>query len=118
MRNFTDETPIAMLTVGQLKEILSIDRIMGKLAPIRAPDKEVLTIAEVARLTGYSKATIYKLTCERKIPFYKPEYGGRRLYFNREAILNWMQSNSTSTIEQECTTHFNTLKSKTKIWKI
>ena len=56
MRNFTDETPIAMLTVGQLKEILSIDRIMGKLAPIRAPDKEVLTIAEVARLTGYSKA--------------------------------------------------------------
>ena len=32
MRNFTDETPIAMLTVGQLKEILSIDRIMGKLA--------------------------------------------------------------------------------------
>lgn len=53
---------------------------MGKLAPIRAPDKEVLTIAEVARLTGYSKATIYKLTCERKIPFYKPEHGGRRLY--------------------------------------
>mgnify|MGYP001771206126 CR=1 FL=1 len=105
MRNFTDETPIAMLTVGQLKEILS------KIAP----DKEVLTIAEVARLTGYSKATIYKLTCERKIPFYKPEHGGRRLYFNREAILNWMQSNSTSTIEQECTTHFNTLKSRTKI---
>ena len=115
MRNFTDETPIAMLTVGQLKEILSIDRIMGKLAPIRAPDKEVLTIAEVARLTGYSKATIYKLTCESKMPLNKPENGGRRLYFNREAILNWMQSNSTSTIEQECTTHFNTLKSRTKI---
>ena len=29
MNKFTDETPIAMLTVGQLKEILGIDRILG-----------------------------------------------------------------------------------------
>ena len=27
MNKFTDDTPIAMLTVGQLKEILSIDKI-------------------------------------------------------------------------------------------
>lgn len=54
MNNITDDTPIAMLTVGQLKEILSIDKIMGHLTPSRAPDKEVLTAADVARLTGYS----------------------------------------------------------------
>jgi len=29
MTKFTDDTPIAMLTVGQLKEILGIDRILG-----------------------------------------------------------------------------------------
>ena len=52
MNNITDDTPIAMLTVGQLKEILSIDKIMGHLTPSRAPDKEVLTAADVARLTG------------------------------------------------------------------
>ena len=52
MNNITDDTPIAMLTVGQLKEILSIDKIMGHLTPSRAPDKEVLTVADVARLTG------------------------------------------------------------------
>ena len=28
MTKFTDDTPIAMLTVGQLKEILGIDRIL------------------------------------------------------------------------------------------
>ena len=44
MNNITDDTPIAMLTVGQLKEILSIDKIMGHLTPSRAPDKEVLTL--------------------------------------------------------------------------
>ena len=65
MNNITDDTPIAMLTVGQLKEILSIDKIMGHLTPSRAPDKEVLTAADVARLTGYSISTVYKLTSER-----------------------------------------------------
>ena len=54
MTKITDDTPIAMLTVGQLKEILSIDKIMGHLTPSRAPDKEVLTAADLARLTAYS----------------------------------------------------------------
>ena len=101
MKNITDDTPIAMLTVGQLKEILSIDKIMGHLTPSRAPDKEVLTVADVARLTGYSISTVYKLTSERKIPFHKPEHKGRKLYFNREEILDWLQSESHPTIEQE-----------------
>ena len=101
MKNITDDTPIAMLTVGQLKEILSIDKIMGHLTPSRAPDKEVLTVADVARLTGYSISTVYKLTSERKIPFHKPEHKGRKLYFQREEILDWLQSESHPTIEQE-----------------
>ena len=87
MKNITDDTPIAMLTVGQLKEILSIDKIMGHLTPSRAPDKEVLTVADVARLTGY-----------------------RKLYFNREEILDWLQSESHPTIEQENIQRINQLK--------
>lgn len=110
MKNITDDTPIAMLTVGQLKEILSIDKIMGHLTPSRAPDKEVLTVADVARLTGYSISTVYKLTSERKIPFDKPEHKGRKLYFNREEILDWLQSESHPTIEQENIQRINQLK--------
>ena len=84
MTKFTDDTPIAMLTVGQLKEILGIDRILGNLTAHQTPTEQVMTVEEVVRLTGYSKATIYKFTSERKIPFRKPEHGGRRLYFQRE----------------------------------
>lgn len=101
MTKFTDDTPIAMLTVGQLKEILGIDRILGNLTANQAPAEQVMTIEEVVRLTGYSKATIYKFTSERKIPFHKPEHKGRKLYFNREEILDWLQSESHPTIEQE-----------------
>ena len=105
MTKFTDDTPIAMLTVGQLKEILGIDRILGNLTANQAPAEQVMTIEEVVRLTGYSKATIYKFTSERKIPFRKPEHGGRRLYFQREEILDWLQSESHPTIEQYCNNH-------------
>ena len=37
MTKITDETPIAMLTVGQLKEILGIDRILGNLTAHQTP---------------------------------------------------------------------------------
>jgi len=47
MNKFTDETPIAMLTVGQLKEILGIDRILGNLTANQAPTEQVMTIEEV-----------------------------------------------------------------------
>ena len=72
MTKITDETPIAMLTVGQLKEILGIDRILGNLTAHQTPTEQVMTVEEVVRLTGYSKVTIYKFTSERKIPFRKP----------------------------------------------
>ena len=95
MNNITDDTPIAMLTVGQLKEILSIDKIMGHLTPSRAPDKEVLTAADVARLTGYSISTVYKLTSERKIPFHKPEHKGRNFTLTVRRFSTGCRANHT-----------------------
>ena len=86
MTKITDETPIGCLTVRQLKEIMGIDRILGNLVPSQPHVEQIITIEEVVRLTGYSKATIYKLTSERKIPYHKPEHGGRRLYFRRDEI--------------------------------
>ena len=56
MKTFTDDTPIAMLTVGQLKQILSIDRTLGNPVSVRTPENEVLTVEGVTRLTGYSAA--------------------------------------------------------------
>ena len=57
--------------------------------------KNVLTIEEVALLTGLSKWHIYKLTSEARIPHYKPN--ARLLYFNRQEIEEWMQQNRVNT---------------------
>jgi excisionase family DNA binding protein len=50
--------------------------------------KTILNIDEVCLLTGLSKSTIYKMTCNGTIPFYKP---AKHLYFDRVEIENWLK---------------------------
>ena len=61
--------------------------------------KEVLTTDEAARYLGVSKATLYKMTCERQVPHYKSPTG-RLCYFNRKEIEAWMQTCKVSTHDE------------------
>lgn len=53
--------------------------------------KTMLDIEDVQLLTGMSKGHIYRLTCTRAIPYYKPN--GKLIYFKREDVDAWMQQN-------------------------
>lgn len=57
--------------------------------------KEVLTSDEAARYLGVSMSYLYKLTMRREIPHYKPM--GKKCYFNRLELENWLQSNRVAT---------------------
>lgn len=57
---------------------------------ILCTQKTVLNIGEVCTLTGLSKSTIYKLTMNGKIPFYKQ---AKHLYFDRVEIEAWLKTN-------------------------
>ena len=68
--------------------------------------KNVLTIDDVAKLTGMSKSHLYKLTCSRQKPHYKPN--SKSLYFDRKEIEDWMKQNrvkTTAEAEQEAIAH-------------
>ena len=58
--------------------------------------KTMLSIADVAVLTGMSKAHIYRLTCTRAIPYYKPN--GKHVYFKRQDVETWMQQNRVDSV--------------------
>ena len=62
---------------------------------IKQNSKEVLTLKEVADYTGLSRSYLYKLTMSQQIPFYRPN--GKCLYFNRQELEQWLQSNRVST---------------------
>ncbi len=79
-----------------------MDEILAKLEAIERNTllaaKNVLTIDDVALLTGISKSSIYRLTSEKKIPFYKPN--GGYIYFDRQEIENWLRNNRVPTTEE------------------
>lgn len=92
-----------------LVEVLVVKKMVldnsDKTNPIES-SKDVLSVDECARLIGMKKSTIYKLTHERRIPFYKPN--GNRLYFNRAEVMRWLQSNRTASdteIDQAASQH-------------
>lgn len=57
--------------------------------------KEVLTSSEAADYMGISKSYLYKLTMRQEVPHYKPM--GKLVYFNRQELENWLQSNRVAT---------------------
>nr|DAG84652.1 MAG TPA: helix-turn-helix domain protein [Caudoviricetes sp.] len=72
-----------------------VDMIMKQLADIRKfsllAAKNVLDIDDMVALTGLSKSYVYKLTCRKEIPYYKPN--GKLIYFDRQEVENWMRQN-------------------------
>ena len=77
---------------------------MKQLADIRKfsllAAKNVLDIDDVVALTGLSKSYVYKLTCRKEIPYYKPN--GKLSYFDRQDVEGWMKQNRViSTVEAE-----------------
>lgn len=98
------QTPRAANTIPDYNDMEEI--IMQKLAEIEQNSllaaKNVLTLNDVAKLTGLSKSHIYKLTCSRQIPHYKPN--AKALYFDRKEIEDWQRQNrvmTTAEAEQE-----------------
>ena len=57
--------------------------------------KNVLTIDDAAVLTGMSKSHLYKLTCSKQIPFYRPN--GKLVYFDRQELEGWLKQNRVNT---------------------
>lgn len=57
--------------------------------------KNVLTLEDVALLTGLSKSYLYKLTCAKQIPYYRPN--GKQIYFDRGEVEAWMKQNRVNT---------------------
>ena len=82
----------------QVADLITANVTANVLASITGTQKDVLTSDEAARYLGVSKSCLYKWTMDRKIPHYKPN--GKNVYFNRQEVENWMQSNRVLTDDE------------------
>lgn len=77
------------------KKLLEIEVLLKRQHVL---SKEILTIEEVADYLNLSKSAIYKMTSRKELPFYNP--GGKKIYFKRSDIENWVFSNKSSSVDE------------------
>lgn len=98
-KNINDDALLVHLTISQMKRILESVFQQQSLSTV-SNQPETINIEDVSKMTGYKKATIYKLIHERKIPCHKPANGGRKVFFKTKEINQWLQSNRIETNEE------------------
>lgn len=80
----------------ELKQLLTIQ------------NDEPLSIDEACKFTGYKKSYLYKLTCLKQIPFYKPN--DKKIFFSKNELRNWIFRNrqdSTQEIDEQAEAYIN-----------
>ena len=60
--------------------------------------KEILTVEEAAKFMGIARSSLYKMTSDQLIPFYRPN--GKLIYFEKCELLSWMRRNRSMSEEE------------------
>lgn len=50
-----------------------------------------MTLSDACDYTGWGRAYLYKLTCKKEIPHYKPK--GKTIYFKKQDLDAWVFKN-------------------------
>ena len=76
------------------KQLSDLQGRVNHLEDILHQGKEVLNLDEAAKFMGISRSTLYKMTHEQTIPFYKPN--GKMVFFEKADLLTWIRQNRYS----------------------
>ena len=96
---FSDFCGIILNPKKMNNELQLLMEEVRKQAQAMSNSKIVLTMDDVAELTGMSKNYIYRLVHLRRIPHYKSP-GGKRTYFKREEVEQWLLVHRVPTAEE------------------
>ncbi|GEM_PF-5167895 len=111
--NIEPNTLIACLTYEQF-----IDAIKTALSePIEPKDElpKFLNVAQLSKLTGYAESTIHIKNSKKEIPGCSKPCG--RLLFDRDIILEWIESGTVKTKDQRLQELSNKMTDKKRIRK-
>ncbi len=97
------------------KLIADLQKRVETLEDMLEAGKEVLTVEEAAKFMGMARSSLYKMTSDQTIPFYRPN--GKMIFFEKSDILSWIRKNRVSSreeIEEEARIHMQKLSRETK----
>ena len=96
MEHFTfDQLPQAFSRL--LLKVENIEKLLQERSAAEQKEDVLLTIHQAAELLTLSVPTLYSLVSKRKLPANKK---GKRLYFSRDELTNWVKSGRMSTLSE------------------
>ena len=81
------------------RQIEELQKRMDAVEDILDNAKEVLTVEEASRFMDIARSSLYKMTSDRSIPFYRPN--GKMIYFEKSDILAWIRQNRVVAIKKD-----------------
>lgn len=76
------------------KQVAELQGRVQSLEQLLHQGKDVLTLEEAAKFMGIARSSLYKMTHEQTIPFYKPN--GKMIFFEKSDLLAWARKNRVS----------------------
>lgn len=76
------------------KQVAELQGRVKSLEQLLHQGKDVLTLEEAAKFMGIARSSLYKMTHEQTIPFYKPN--GKMIFFEKSDLLAWVRKNHVS----------------------
>ena len=80
------------------KQVAELQGRVKSLEQLLHQGKDVLTLEEAAKFMGIARSSLYKMTHEQTIPFYKPN--GKMVYFEKAELLTWIRRNAIASKAQ------------------
>lgn len=110
MQKIDDNTPLAVITVGQFLELIEKNTTKEDMEPKQEPNEDRVGIDKIIELTGLSRSQIYKLSSKNAIPHRK---FGKRLVFSCTEVKDWMneQTKEKQTSHKKAAKHLAKLAS-------
>ncbi|MCD8313714.1 MAG: helix-turn-helix domain-containing protein [Bacteroidales bacterium] len=98
MENITfEQLPLAISRlidmVGQLSA--KVDEMIGASTTQQGEQRRILNLYDLSALLGKAPTTIYAMTSEKRIPFYKK---GNKLYFFEDEIIRWIEEGESGAL--------------------
>lgn len=98
--------------LGELvRKIERIELLLTQSSTQANDNEELLTIGQVSELVHLQVPTLYAYVHKKEIPHCKK---GKRLYFSRPEIIEWIKQGKNNSISETCQQAENFLNSKAK----
>lgn len=81
------------------RQIEELQKRMEAVEDILDNAKEILTVEEASRFMDIARSSLYKMTSDRSIPFYRPN--GKMIYFEKADILAWIRQNRVTATKKD-----------------